>query len=443
MEPPAFAGFDLFSYHLSFGSIAIYTFVFVLFILVSALVSGTELAYFSLSPEHLSILEKEKSIRNKRILKLLRNPKRLIATALITSNIANIVVVISSIKITNYLFYFYNWSAKFILPFQIIVVVFILVFIGDILPKIFAYKTSFFLAKIMSGPFYILIRLLHPISSMLIKSTAAIDKRVRKRREDISVNELGHAIELTNDGTTTKDEEKLLKGIIKFGNIDVAQIMTTRTDCAAIEYSTSFKNLMVEIIDLGYSRVPVYKENFDKIVGILYMKDLLPHLNSNEFQWQTLLREPYFVPVNKKLNDLLKEFQQKKMHLAIIVDEYGGTSGIVTLEDIMEEIVGEITDEFDDESLLYSKLDKNNYIFEGKVSLIDLYRILEIEGNDFEASKGDSDTLAGFLLERCGKIPSKNEKIEFNHYLFTIESADKRKIKRIKLSIKETSIHAQ
>jgi putative hemolysin len=437
LEPPAFAGYSFSQFYYPPNSIILLVVVSILFVIISAIISGTELAYFSLSAEQLNKLQEEKTVRSKRILKALKHPKRLIATAFLASSFTNIVVVILTVKAVRNIFIANDFSEKYVLVSQISLVVFILVFVGDILPKVYAHKASYKLAKIMSGPVLFLTKLFYPFSSLLIKSTSIIDKKVKKRRDDISVNELGHAIELTNDGTTTKDEEKLLMGIIKFGNIDVTQIMTARTDCSAIDYNTPFKELIAEIVDLGYSRVPVYKENFDKIVGILYMKDLLPFLKNDDFFWQSLLREPYFVPVNKKLNDLLKEFQVKKMHLAVVVDEYGGTSGIVTLEDIMEEIVGEITDEFDDESLLYSKLDNDNYVFEGKISLIDVYRILEIEGDDFEESKGDSDTLAGFLLERWGKIPLKNDKIEFNNYLFTIEAADKRKIKRIKLTIKQ------
>jgi len=240
---------------------------------------------------------------------------------------------------------------------------------------------------------------------------------------------------MTIDDKTPLEDEKILKGIVRFGATDVKQIMQPRTEVVSFEKRTAFPDLLEQLLDAGFSRVPVYAESLDQIEGILYLKDLLPHAEKTELEWNGLLRPAYFVPENKKLDDLLKEFQEKKIHMAIVVDEYGGTSGVLTLEDIIEEIVGDITDEFDDDDVIYSKLDDSNYVFEGKIPLVDLYKILEIEGQNFEEAKGESDTLAGFVLELAGKIPLKNEKTKFENYIFTVEAADKRRIKRIKLTI--------
>jgi gliding motility-associated protein GldE len=272
---------------------------------------------------------------------------------------------------------------------------------------------------------------------MMIASTSFVQRKLRKGNSSFSVDELGHALELTHDEQRSHEEQKILEGIVNFGNIDVKQIMTSRMDVTAVTLDTSFHDLVETIIDAGFSRIPVYRQNLDDIAGVLYVKDLLPHLHRKTFNWQGVLRSPYFIPENKKIDDQLKEFQEKKIHMAIVVDEYGGTSGLVTLEDVIEEIVGEITDEFDSEDLKYSKLDEHNYVFEGKTQLIDIYRILDIDGSPLEAAKGESDTLAGFVIEQAGKIPLKGEKITFREFTFTVDASDKRKVKRVKLTINE------
>lgn len=277
-----------------------------------------------------------------------------------------------------------------------------------------------------------------PLSYFLISVTSVIDKRVKKRGTDISVDHLEQALELTSDEEIEDQEAKMLKGIVKFGNTDVKQIMKPRLDVTAFSEDVKYFELLKEIEKCGFSRIPVYAESLDKVKGVLYIKDLLPYLQEkDDFKWNTLLRNPFFVPENKKIDDLLKEFQESKIHLAVVVDEYGGTSGVVTLEDIIEEIVGEITDEFDDDDIVYSKLDENNYVFEGKTPLVDVYKILDIEGDIFENSKGESDTLGGFLMEISGKILKKHEKLSFQNYNFTIEAADKRRIKQVKITIHE------
>ena len=276
--------------------------------------------------------------------------------------------------------------------------------------------------------------------NVFVLSTSLLDKWIKPSSPNISVDDLSQALELTTDDTITNEDQKILKGIVKFGNTDVKQIMKSRMDVVAFEHNTKYLSLLESITNSGFSRVPVYKEKLDTIEGVLYAKDLLQYSNEgNEFQWQKILRSPFFVPENKKIHELLREFQNNKIHLAIVVDEYGGTSGIVTLEDVIEEIVGEINDEFDDDDLVYSKLDESNFVFEGKAPLNDVYRILQIDGSDFEDVKGEADTLAGLIIENEGRIPTKGEKLKIKQLNFVIESADARKIKRVKVNIGETT----
>lgn len=410
----------------------------IILLLCSALISGSEVAYFSLSQEDMDHLENEKTGAADKAIALLEDPHRLLATILIANNFINIVfVILSSFILTAGLnFDAYPVWVEWVV--QVGTITFLLLLLGEILPKVYATVNSMKLITLMASPLTFLMKVFNPVSSVLISSTNVINKRFKTRQEDYSVDELEHALELTKDEQTTPDEEKILKGIVRFGNTDVKQIMKPRTEVVSFDFTTSYADLMDELLEEGFSRVPIYKESIDQVVGILYLKDLLPYADSTDLDWQTLLRAPYFVPENKKLDDLLKEFQTRKMHMAIVVDEYGGTSGIVTLEDILEEIVGDITDEFDDEDILYSKLDEQNYIFEGKTPLVDLYKILEIEGHNFEEAKGEADTLAGFMLELSGRLLVKNEKVNFENYILTVEAADKRRIKRIKLTLLQT-----
>jgi putative hemolysin len=321
---------------------------------------------------------------------------------------------------------------------QIVAVTFIILLLGEVIPKVYANRHALKLARGMSGTLIILRSMFSWLSVLLVSGTSVIEKRIPQREANISVDELEHALELTSDMETDEEEHKILKGIVRFGSTDVKQVMTPRTDVIAFDLNTPYTSLIAQIIDSGYSRIPIYQDSFDKVFGILYIKDLLAHMDAgDDMKWQDLIRSPYFVPENKKIDDLLQEFRQKKTHVAVVVDEYGGTSGVVSLEDILEEIVGEITDEFDDDDLEYSKLDDHNYVFEGKTPLNDIYRVLDIDGKMFEEVKGEADTLAGFILELSGKIPVKNEKTTFEHYVFTIEAADVRRVKRVKLTIKE------
>ncbi len=316
---------------------------------------------------------------------------------------------------------------------EIVLITFLILLFGEVLPKVYASRKSVQFANFMAKPIQILNTILTPLSTPLIKLTSIVENRLGSKNSNLSVERLSQALELTSENATTKEEQKILEGIVNFGNTETVQIMKPRTDVCAIADDTNYDVVLKTILKNGYSRNPVYQENIDNIIGVLYAKDLLEHLNKKTFKWQDLLREPFFVPENKKLDDLLSEFQEKKKHLAIVVDEYGGTSGIVTLEDVIEEIVGDINDEFDDEDLTYSKLDENNYIFEGKITIKDFCRVLEDEDEEkFEDAKGESETLAGFILEVSGKFPKKGEKINFSNYTFTIEALDKKRIKQVK-----------
>ncbi|MBL7984758.1 MAG: gliding motility-associated protein GldE, partial [Flavobacteriales bacterium] len=304
--------------------------------------------------------------------------------------------------------------------------------------KVFATTNAMRVSQLFAGPLVALRVFWSPVNEALIRSTGFIEKRYRKRgTQSIGVDALGHALELTKDASTTAEEQRILKGIVKFGAIEARQVMRPRTEMIAFDKELSFKELLSAIIESGFSRVPVYEGTLDKVVGVLHIKDVVPHIDATDLEWSKLLRDPYFIPENKKLDDLLKEFQSKKVHLAVVVDEYGGTSGIITLEDVIEEIVGDITDEYDDEDLIYSKLDDRTYVFEGKASLTDVYRVLGIDGQLFEENKGESGTLGGFILELTGHIPQKGEQIPLHQFLFTVESADNKRVRRVKVLIRD------
>lgn len=409
--------------------------VLVILLVCSALVSGSEVAYFSLSPVDIKAIEGTPDTAHNRVSTLLTRPSRLLATILICNNLINIAIVVLSAFILGNIFSAENEVLEFVI--EVGVVTAIILLFGEVIPKIYAASNPLKMAVLMAVPLTALAKVFSPLSSVLVKGTNLLSKQLKRKNHnnDLSFDELEHALELTRDQETTNEEHKILEGIVKFGNIEVRQIMRPRTETTAFDIKTPYETLVKEILESGYSRIPIIKESFDEVVGTLYLKDLLPYADRTNFKWQTLVRNPFYIPENKKLDDLLKEFQEKKIHLAIVVDEYGGTSGIVTLEDVIEEIVGDITDEFDDEEIVYSRLDSHNYIFEGKTLLVDLYRILEIDEAPFETHKGEADSLAGFILELAGKIPKKNERIHFENYTFTIDAADKRKIKRVKITL--------
>ena len=402
-------------------------------LLCSALISGSEVAFFTLNPNKWK--EKDMSKSQKIIKKLLHRPNNLLATILITNNFVNVAIIILSSYITASLFNFNNFPIlEFII--QVVVVTFLLLLIGEVIPKVFANQNALVFASVMSTPINILSKVLAPISKVLVATTSVIEKRFQNKGYQISVDELSTALDLAGENDTNEEEKRILRSIVEFGNIDVKEIMKSRVDVVAIEEKTDFKDVKELVVSSGYSRIPVYKENFDTILGVLYIKDMLLHIKKEKFDWTSLVRTPFFIPESKMIDDLLKEFQEKKIHLAIVVDEYGGTSGIVTLEDIIEEIVGEINDEFDDDGIMYSKLDNSNYIFEGKTSLNDVLKTIDGEIDYFDEVKGDA-TLAGLILELKGNIPEKGEVLVYEPYTFSIESVDQRRVKRVKISIDE------
>ena len=408
----------------------------VILVFLSAMMSGSEVAFFSLSASNKRDLNESSNINSLRVTHLLDSPKKLLATILIANNFINVAIVMISTVLVDDLFNNDKVSSSTQFLIQVIAVTFIILLFGEVIPKVYANKYNLKFTHIMALPLSFISIIFKPLSAVLVSSTSLIDKRYTKKTNSISVDELEHALDLTKDSVEDEDEKKLLEGIVKFGNTDAKQIMTPRVDLNTLDFESNFKTVIKEIYQTRFSRLPVFLESLDNIKGILYIKDLIPHIESDaDFNWNSLIRTPKFVPENKKLDDLLKEFQEEKKHIAIIVDEYGGTSGIVTLEDVLEEIVGDITDEFDQEDLAYSKLDDNNYVFEGKTTLIDMYRIMDISGDAFEEEKGEADTIAGFCIEQAGKILLKNEKIQFNNFTFTVEAADKRKIKQVKISI--------
>ncbi len=425
------ASIDLFT---TLNSIAL-----IALLISSALISGSEIAFFSLSQTDLNELSnngKEENI----VVTLLEKPRKLLATILITNNFINILIVLLFASLAETLFgsfnftlnlYLFSVSIRFLL--EIILVTFLILLFGEVLPKVYASRNALGFSKKMSKFIKSVSILLTPFSMPLIAITKWVEKKFGSKASNFSVETLSQALELTSQGATSKDEQKILEGIVNFGNTETVQIMKPRIDIFAISDDESYEEVLNKILINGYSRNPVYKESIDNIIGVLYAKDLLAHLNKKSFKWQNLLREPFFVPENKKLDDLLSDFRAKKNHLAIVVDEYGGTSGLVTLEDVIEEIVGDINDEFDDDDLSYSKIDDNNYIFEGKTSIKDFCKVLDDEDEEiFEEEKGESETLAGFILEISGKFPKKGEKIVFKNYTFTIEALDKKRIKQVK-----------
>ena len=405
----------------------------------SALISGAEVAFFSLTPSDFETNE-EKGIAKKLgiVQRLLARPKKLLATILVANNFINIAIVLLFDSLSDDLFsgiesYFYGIDVRFIV--EVGVVTFFILLFGEILPKIYANRNRISFAVFMAQPLNILDTLLSPISLPMRSATIYLHDRYGKQKSNISVDHLSQALELSNKDTT-HEEQKILQGIVTFGNTDTKQVMKNRMDIFALNEEQPFKEILPEIIQHGYSRIPVYKDSMDNITGILYVKDLIPYTDRKILDWKTLKREAYFVPENKKLDDLLNEFKEMKMHLAIVVDEYGGTSGLISLEDIIEEIVGEISDEFDDEDLIFSKLDDNTFVFEGKTPLKDFYKVIKPEDPEiFEDEKGEAETLAGFLLEISKGFPKKNEVISFHNYAFTIEAFEGKRIKQIKLTI--------
>ena len=407
-------------------------FLLVILLIFSGFISGSEVALFSLSKSEIESKSDLKSF--KIIINLLEKPNKLLATILVANNLINIGIVILFTKIGEVLFSAIGSPLiKFFL--EIVVATFLILLFGEILPKIYASRNNISFSRIIAYPLRILDIIFSPISLPMRKFSNYIKNKLAIQNSNISIDQISHALDLTRPEDTTKQEQKILKGIVNFGNIDTKEIMRPRIDIFALDSKLKSEEIIKSITTTNHSRIPVFDENLDKIIGVLHIKDLLPFLDKKEFQWKKLLRKPLFIPENKKLDDLMLEFQEKKVHLAIVVDEYGGTSGLVSLEDVIEEIVGDISDEFDDDNLLYSKIDDQNFIFDGKTSLHDLCRIIKEDKNIFDQYKGDAETIAGFILEISKSFPKKNSKINFMKFIFTIESIDKKRIKQIKLTI--------
>lgn len=417
------------------AGIAVSLVVILILLFCSALISGSEVAYFSLSPSEKQKIAGRSTKKNIYLLKNLESPEQLLATILVANNFVNVGVVILSSFTIDSLIDFSNepiWG----FVFQVIIISFIILLIGEIIPKVYTTKHALKFARFISLPLYFLIKILKPFNSLLILSTSFFNKRIHSNNQHISVDQLSQALELTSQYETTEDKE-ILKGIVKFGNKSVAEIMHSRVDVVSVDIKDSYTKILALITETGFSRIPVYSDTFDNIKGILYIKDLLPHAQKGaSFRWQSIIRAPFYVPETKKIDDLLEEFQKNKVHMAIVVDEYGGSSGIVTLEDILEEIVGEITDEFDEEEKFYTKISENKYLFDGKTLLNDFYKVLGSDEDLFDDVKGEADTLAGLILELKGEIPAKNDTINCKNFVFTIDAVDNRRIKQIKVEIK-------
>jgi gliding motility-associated protein GldE len=372
--------------------------------------------------------------KGKIISELLEKPKKLLATLLVANNFINIGVVILFSYVGHDIFSGITSPVlKFII--EVILVTFLILLFGEVLPKVYASRNNIKFAKLIAYPVAGLDKLLSPISLPMRKVTIYLHNKLGKQKTNFSVDQLSQALELTDTDETSTEEQKILEGIVTFGNTDTKQVMSPRMDIFALEIDESFKTIYSKIVEKGYSRIPVYRDNIDHIEGVLFVKDLLRHIDKEEFDWKTLIREPFFVPENKKIDNLLKDFQSMKSHLAIVVDEYGGTSGLVSLEDIIEEIVGDISDEFDGNNVNYSKIDDKNYLFEGKINLKDFYRVTDVDEDLFEIKKGEAETLAGFILEVLGNFPKKDQKIEFENCTFSIEAVDKKRVKQIKVTI--------
>ena len=416
---------------------AVFLAIMAILLFASGLVSGSETAFFSLTPADLDTLRNNDDKKSRLILQLREIPKTLLATILIANNFINVMIVMVSTYVTVLLF---NMEHNAVLAFviQVVVVTSVILIFGEIVPKILANQKPLKLANETAPLLKVLIPVFKPLSAILVKSTSFIDKKLVKKESQLSMSELSEAIDITVDNDSNEEDKMILKGIATFGEKEASEIMRSRIDVVAIEINTPFDEVLKIVVESGFSRIPVYKETFDNIEGLIYIKDLLPYLNKDsDFKWQKLVRPAFFIPENKKINELLQDFRTKKIHLAIVVDEYGGTSGIITLEDVIEEIVGEIRDEYDkgEQPFEYEKVSDNVYIFDAKTPINDFCKILEIDNDTFDEVKGDSDSLGGLILEIEGKIPDKGEKIVYKNFEFEIDDADERKINKLKITI--------
>ena len=411
-----------------------------LLLLFSAYASGSEIAFFSLSPNDLNDLDEERHDADRKILKLRENSERTLATILITNNLVNVTIIM----LCNYFFaHVFDFGIAYWLQFIVITVLltFLLLLFGEIMPKVYAAQHALAFCRRTAGSILFLSKLFRPLASVLLSTGILAEKVVQKENHVLSVDDLEQALELT-DKEELKEEKNMLEGIVRFGDETAKEVMTSRQDVVTLDFSLPFPEVLKCIVENNYSRIPVYQNTIDNIRGILYIKDLLPYLNkSASFRWQSLIRPPYFVPETKKIDDLLRDFQENKVHIAIVVDEFGGTSGIITLEDILEEIVGEINDEYDEEEKSYTRINANTYVFEGKTLLSDFYKILDIDDDTFEEVGGDADSLAGLLLEIKGDFPELRERIDFQNFSFEVSELDGQRISKIKVIIHNPTSH--
>ena len=403
-----------------------------LLLLVSGFASASEIAFFSLSPSDLNAIDEKKHPSDEKIRKLLDDTERLLATILITNNFVNVTIIMLCNFFFMSVFEFHSPIAEFLI--LTVILTFLLLLFGEIMPKIYSAQKTLAFCRFSAPGIWMFRSLFYPVASMLVRSTSFLNKHFARKNHNISVDELSHALELT-DKAELKEENNILEGIIRFGGETAKEVMTSRLDVVDLDIRTPFKDVLQCIIENAYSRIPIYSENRDNIKGILYIKDLLPHLNKVDFRWQSLIRPAYFVPETKMIDDLLRDFQATKIHIAIVVDEFGGTSGIVTMEDIIEEIVGEIHDEYDDEERTYAVLNDHTWVFEAKTQLTDFYKITKVDEEVFDEVAGDSDTLAGLLLELKGEFPALHEKVTYDHYEFEVLEMDNRRILKVKFTI--------
>lgn len=419
----------------SASNVTVLIIIILILLLLTGITAGSETAYFSLTAKDINYLKTKEESGARQVIRLLDQPKILLATILVANNFINIAIVISTNLLVNSLLPA-DISPLWSFLIQVVVVTFLLVLFGEVLPKVYATQNNMRMALFSAPVLKIMLRFFMPVSKMLVSSTSYIEGRLGvKSINNLSSEDFEHAIELTVGHSATREEVNIFKGILKFSNITVKQIMRTRMDVSGILYEMTFRQVQQYCIEVGYSRLPVYKESLDKIAGMIHTKDLLPYIEQEDFDWHTLVRPAYFVHEGKLIEDLLHEFQQKRIHFAVVVDEFGGTSGIVTLEDIMEEIIGEIKDEFDEEDLHYKRIDDHNFIFEGKTLINDLSRIIGEQPDVFDAVRGESDSLGGLILEISGKFPAINETITYENYEFTVLEIEKLRIKRVKLTI--------
>ena len=436
IEPPSLQFPEVISAGLSNESIVYFVIIFFL-LFVCAVMSGSESALFSIKPEENNKLKSEDSKEAKTIIHLLSNPRDLLATILIVNNFVIVGIVILATFVLDEEFPTKPGNELIRFLIEVVGITFMILLIGEVIPKIYATNNAEKASRWVARPLYLISRT-PPVSWLkwVLVSGSKFISLSKKQSANISADELEHAIALTKESATSDGEQKLLEGIVKFGRTEASQIMKPRIEMAALDAESNFKEVLAFVLEAGYSRIPVYKENTDNVIGILYIKDLLPYLSKEEdFNWITVIRKPFFIPENKKINDLLQEFRSMKMHLAVVVDEYGGASGIITLEDILEEIVGDITDEFDDDEISYQKLDDTTYIFEGRTTLNDFYKVVGSDGKEFEALKGDAETIGGFINEQAGRIMKNKEFITQGNFKLIIESSDKRRVKQVRVLI--------